>query len=353
MKITTKPLKEALTRLRGISSGRTTMPILHCIKLESDGANLSITASDLDSWQVERVESDEKLEPICVNFKHFESAIGGEYVTITKDGNHIIIKHGKSVMKLATMSAEEFPKFPDAKYSVQGVNVSSLATAINAVKFAPDAKHENITRAAIHFMSKAKELYVEGTNGRCAGAYCEAIIGPDFECAIPISMACDISIHLERKDAEFHLSERTAKVAHADGEYICKLLDCPYPNTAGFLGTERHPIGETALKPIIETLEACLAVANGDISANAQMVFSKTGLWLGFTSAETQIENEFEGKFKDLKLGIHCQNLSRCLKAIKEEKAKFSYSDNALFIESGNLLVCSAKMIAKTVEVKS
>jgi len=334
--------------MAGIASGRTTMPILKHVKLESDGSNLSITASDSDSWMTEKIECSEIVEPMCLNFKHLESSAGGEQVEIVREGGFAIVKHGLSMMKLP-ISTDDFPALPDAKYKVQGVNVEILADAIQKVKFAPDAKNENITRTCIHIVSKPKELYVEGTNGRCAAAVCEPIIGATFDAVATIDVLTEVASQLTRNGAEFHLSERTIMIKHDAGLYVCKLLDSnyPYPNTAGFLRAKRQVLGEVALKPILDTVEACLAVANGDLSANAQLVFSENGLWLGFTYGSTQIENTFEGKFSDFKLGIHCQNFARCLKAIKEEKSTFSYSDNAIFMESGNLLVCSAKMIAK------
>lgn len=348
MIIKTKPLQDALVRLRGITGGRTTLPILAHVRLEATDNNLSITGTDMDAWILEKVECAGNIGPINLNFKHLESSIGGEQVEIIQEGGFAIIKHGSSIIKLP-ISMDDFPAFPDAKYKVQGVNLEILADAIHKVKFAPDTKNDNITRTCIHIASKPKELYVEGTNGRCAAAVCENIIGATFDAVAPIGVLTEVANQLAREGAEFHLSDRTIMVKHNAGVYVCKLLDdhTPYPNTAGFLRAKRETLGEVALKPILATLEACLAVANGDLSANAQLVFSKTGLWFGYTSGSTQIENTFEGKFPDFKLGIHCLNFSRCLKAIKEEKATFSYSDNAIFMESGNLLVCSAKMIAK------
>ena len=346
MKITTKPLKEALTRLRGISSGRTTMPILHCVKLESDGVNLSITASDLDSWQVERVESDEKLEPICVNFKHFESAIGGEHVTITKDGNHIIIKHGKSVMKLAMMSAEEFPKLPEGKRTIHGINCEALADSIMKVQFAcVEPKSERHILKAVHIQSNAKELRIEASDSRQGAIVREPLINATFEALIQQSLAIKCAETLTREDSELFIGENHVMIKHKFGYYWCKQTEGMYPKTEGIYSAG-ETLGVIQTKPLIEILETCVSLADSVLEPAAEFVFSNNGLSVKFTGANASFENDIEGEFKPMECKANCAKVISCLRAIKSDTCEISDAvrGDALGFQSGNLFIVSMKM---------
>ncbi len=111
-------LLKALQKIQGISTRKTTMPILSNALLEIKGSNLNITATDLEvgiksSYQVEVVKEGK----ITVNSSKLIEIIRelpNEQISFIKtDNDWVEIKCGKIKFNIVGLSADEFPYFPE------------------------------------------------------------------------------------------------------------------------------------------------------------------------------------------------------------------------------------------------
>ena len=131
LKIKQSDFLESLKWTQGIAERKSTMPVLSNVLLSTEGAGLSVKATDLElSISVEAPCKILKKGSVLVNAKglldivreapHKEITVSGH-----KDG--IEIRSGKSEFKVLGMPTTEFPAFPDRKgYNPVAVPPSQL-----------------------------------------------------------------------------------------------------------------------------------------------------------------------------------------------------------------------------------
>ncbi len=112
---------KGLTAVQGIVERRTTMPILANVLLETESAELRITATDLEvgvcSSYPAQVKKKGKITISARNLYEITRELpASETVSIKKKENDWIeIKCGKALFKLVGLGAEEFPALPAFK----------------------------------------------------------------------------------------------------------------------------------------------------------------------------------------------------------------------------------------------
>ena len=106
----------ALALVSSVAKTRTTLPLLHCARLATDGTTLHLTATDLDCCFSKSipVKCDSPLTCL-VPFrlaKEWLDGAGKGQLTITADGRQTTLAIGSSKLKLFTEDASGFPAWP-------------------------------------------------------------------------------------------------------------------------------------------------------------------------------------------------------------------------------------------------
>lgn len=349
MKIETKPLSLALEKVKRIhGDARRTLPILSCVKLSAENGILEISASDLDQFQIERVECDGNLAPTCVNQNYIAGAIGGESVTLEMSGDSLEVTSGFGTTKLPTMDAGEFPSIPTLeKGENHGVNCQELGKAIDLVSFAASTEAVRYILNSVYACGESKTLSAVSTNGRELAVVESALIGSAFKIVAPSAFAGNLCSALMRDGASFSSSSSWMLVRHAAGSYYCKQLEGKYPNWKQVVPAKKTKLGTVSTGDFKQLVGRCL-VFTDQSEAGAKFEFSKSKLTIKFIGDKNaQVEHSIDGSFKDFTIELNARAFHKTLSAIKAESIDLFHSGDCLSpirIEAGDLVILAMPM---------
>lgn len=119
------------------TSTKTTMQILGCVHIRSDGSSVSLTATDLIVGVTSRIAATvAKSGATAVDGKAIldrVSTLAGDTVTIESvDDKAIDVSSGRAKFRLPTMRATDYPKIPTTKIAYTVVSAADLDAAISA-----------------------------------------------------------------------------------------------------------------------------------------------------------------------------------------------------------------------------
>ena len=350
MKIETKQLTEALQRLRPIVGRRSGVPILQSLRLHATQKRLNILASNLDEFQLEKLECEGELEPVCISYERLMYALGGDTLTmkITKK-DVLVIKFDRNEIILATQSAEDFPAMPEEKGGVKiGVNCADLAVDFKLASWVAPKTYKNFILQSVHVLGTPKMLTCEATDGRNLARICHPLMCGDFEILVPTDFVANFSSAIERKDSELTVSEGSTRIDYDGGAYHCRQLEGKYPNTRPVTDGPTKQIGEFDPSELVEVLSR---IENYYVPARdpiAELSFSKDGIEIKFRETTGELELFFEGKFEKHACKVNPNSLLRCLRAIPEDKCKLFRDEDGkkLVLTSGNLEIHTTNVLA-------
>jgi DNA polymerase III sliding clamp (beta) subunit (PCNA family) len=350
MKLKTKELTDALTRLKPIISRRNTLPILSCVKIHSELNRIHFTASDLDQFQVEKIECDGEFAPCCVSYGALLNAIGGETTDLRLSKSILVVSCDFGTTELDILDAEEYPPIPkcDGMKNI-GVSCEDLSRAIGATLWAAHDDPSRYILQSVHVMGRSKLLHVEATNGRELGIIDQPLISGDFDIVVPSGFAGGFAEILLRKGADLSVNEKYIKVTHEFGAYFAKQIDGVYPNTEQVIPAKQKKIGDMDVEAMRDIFSRCNFFSDPSRTPIAQMTFSAEGVEVEFTGRNSNLDLRAPGKFGMFQARVNAESFHRCLTAIKSPRAIISCDAGEekfpiLVLQSGDLFIYTTQV---------
>jgi len=106
-------LAEAVNVVARAANARTVNPILEGMKLVAKGGKLTLSATDLEIYINKTIRADVKVEGTVVVpgklFSEYVRKISGSQISVTVEGNTVVINHGDSVCNFQTLLLAEYP----------------------------------------------------------------------------------------------------------------------------------------------------------------------------------------------------------------------------------------------------
>jgi len=268
--VLTKDLKAAMTTLRkGMYLKNTTLPILSCIRFNTDEDSVGLVGTDLENIIAEEIPADVESDgEACIAFKQLESCIKGKKVAshVTYFEEHdgmMTLNVGGIMTRLSIMSVTEFPIIPQIETNIE------IELAPKLAKCLPFASTEDDRLAinGVHVHSKKHELVFVATDGRAIKKVTDFPLSGSVEFAFTIpSKACGAIIDrfkgLVNLGIELHDKEPTLLRVHdANRELIVKLSDFLFPDyeavlkpAKNFTGTVEIELGREEFLETINTV---------------------------------------------------------------------------------------------------
>jgi DNA polymerase-3 subunit beta len=347
MKIQTKSLRAALDSIRSIIQRRNTLPILSCVKLETQANGLHIEASNLDEHIVEVVEADGEMKPICVSFNQLDFALSGEVADLKLTKAGLIVTCGEDETQIATMDAEEFPPHPKMeKAQKHGVACDELAKYIKQVDWSASTDETRYVLQSVYIESDARKLSVIATNGRELAMAETTLIGSKFTILVPSNFSGNLSAMLARKSAVLSSSANGLRVDHDAGSYFCKQMDGNYPNYKQVIPDKMKPLGGVNVEAMKEMIAGCVAFDTRKSEAKAKFTFSKNELLVEFAGDNNaKLKRHLYGKFEPFVIALSLRKMQMIFGHIKTDEVKLFYVDEftPLKIEAGEVFILSIR----------
>ena len=140
-----KDILKPLEKLSRLVPRRTTLPILHCVKVDFSGSGMSLTAGSIEtSMTIEAPASpiDGNTGSFCVDMKQLFGIIkkmpdvGIQFIV---EGNMLTVFFGTGKMKLPLMPAEEYPSPQEVSGNKLPIDSSIISKVDKAFRFTDDS----------------------------------------------------------------------------------------------------------------------------------------------------------------------------------------------------------------------
>lgn len=309
MKITVEKdeLQKRLSNIQNIVEKKNTMPILNHFLLDVGKEGSYITATDLETAFREPINVDISEEGrICVPArKLFEivKEIEGQITLEFLDNQWLKVRSGKSLFRLACLSADEFPVWPSIEGSEEmGMPVDVLLEMIDRSLYAAGESDTRYVLNGLLFHIKPDGTHtVVGTDGhRLALLTKETGWSPKEEKKVILSRksVAELRRFLSEKSSAVNMTIGKNHMLFSIGNIrlLTRLIEGTYPNYEQVIPANNTKILTTDRNMFVKSLRRVSIMSKERSSAvkvdieNGNMVISATNPDLGEATDEVAID---------------------------------------------------------------
>lgn len=234
--VKTEVLAKALNRV-GIATHCPTLPILSSVLIEAANDTLKLSATDLDIYVTETIESEVKGKgSIAVAFSllsRFIARATAQETTMKMDEHHLlVVTHGENVAYLETLPADDFPpqfEIPKDAKTWTG-DVSELLKPIAMLQHAMSKEESRYSLCGINLSSQNGVCDLVATDGKRMAIYKSSIGLKGVSAIIPDIAVRAIENVFESGEITLSLSDTIIGIASPTAEIRSKLIEAKYPN---------------------------------------------------------------------------------------------------------------------------
>jgi DNA polymerase-3 subunit beta len=299
--ISKSDLSRVLTNVGRVVESRNVIPILGNVKLSADAGHLTVTGTDLDIIATDRAVAD-VTQPgtVCVDAKllaDIAKKAGGD-ISISLDADRLVVKSGRSVFKLATLDAKDFPSFGDEAYAASfDVDLAALFAPV-AFAIGNDANRPFLHGVFFHVLDG--EAVAVATNGHRLARHKGAEL-PEFEGVIVPQKTVGM---LPKGTASVSVSGNLIRIVSGDFSLTSKLIDGIFPDYRRVIPTENDLVASAEKDDLLKASDRVatvssergnavkLSIAPGAIALTVQSV--ERG------EAADEVQAEYSGKPVDI-----------------------------------------------------
>ncbi|MBM3210495.1 DNA polymerase III subunit beta [Candidatus Saccharibacteria bacterium] len=239
LSVTQENLSRALSTVGRVASGKTQLPILSNILLQTDGSQLLVAATNLEIASTLHVGA-KIISPGSITVparlvSEFVSSLPKATVTLKVENDHLLVSSGKFTSRINGVSAEEFPELPTInedeaiRYTL---NPGDFKQALNQtiITASNDATRPILT--GIYWHSYEGALYLAGTDGYRLSE--RRLVETDSEVAaiVPASTLQEVlrSMHDDISEVEVLFDESQVRFRAEGIEITSRLIDGNFPD---------------------------------------------------------------------------------------------------------------------------
>lgn len=265
--INAKELSKALSLVLSSAERKTTMPILAFVKFESDGRNLKLTGTDIDTWLSLNLSAESDAGSFCAPAKQLLSLVSlmdGEVKIDPQE--QVIVSSGRSVYKLPKASSEDFPVIEQAKKSCGKIAGSLFSEMISAAMIAVSTNpNDTEVSKSVLIKSDKKKLSVVGCDQKRL-AVAEAPNKSEFSVVIPHKAATALAaFSAESESVEIFCSDNLFSVKSEKGEAGARQLSVQYPNYELVIPKDSEHKIELNPASIVPAIKRALCTSEGEL----------------------------------------------------------------------------------------
>ncbi len=339
--VSVEEMKEKLSRVQSIASRKTTMPILGFFLLVAGEENY-VVATDLDTALREPINFTDVQEggSLCLPAKRFYEAVRemeGELVIQSEDSEWVRVRSGKTSFRLACMSPDEFPRWPQTEDAIElQVPAPVLQDMISKTIFAAGESETRYTLNSVLFHIKPpSELRLVSTDGHRLAVIKTSIEGGaidnEIKAIVPKKAASELKSLLQKAEDNIKIKVAQNHMAfYIDSiVFLVMLIEGSYPNYEEVLPTQNDKVVVSDRETLIKVLRRVSIVSRE--RQNAVKFDLKSGLLhLSASSpeigeAEDEMEVEYSGE--DFTIGFNAKYLIEALSAMDEERVNIEMKE--------------------------
>ncbi|MEI7669917.1 MAG: DNA polymerase III subunit beta [Pseudomonadota bacterium] len=341
-------LIKALGHVQSVVERKGTIPILSNVKLEAEGAELTLTATDMDIAVAERatanvVQAGSTTVPAQTFYEIVRKLPEGAQVEISKlaDSAKITIKAGSSRFSLATLPVEDFPVMNEGELPFSfTITASECSALIMKTRFAVSTEETRYYLNGIYLHATENQgigvLRAVATDGHRLAR---------IEVALPAGAAGMPGIIIPRKtigeivklieggvtQVDISLSESKIRFTCGSAILVSKLIDGTFPDYERVIPTINDRIMELDRKEFARSVDRVSVIAS-EKTRGIRLSIAQGKLTLSADSPEhgtatEEIDVNFAAE--PIEIGFNSRYLLEMTAQMEGDTAQFVFADGS------------------------
>jgi len=320
-------LAHALSTVTKAVEARTTIPILGNVLLSADKGQLSITGTNLDleiSTSLPVLDSQDGTVTVAGKLLLDIAKKATGDVLLEADGNHLVVKSGKSRFKLDTLPAADFPSFNHGSFDTT-IEID-LASLVQSVQFAVSTEETRYYLNGVFLEAKDGHIVATATDGhRLASTRIEqeatfaSVILPNKLLSLLPTGVVSVS-----------LSSNKVMVESGSTVIVSKLVDGTYPDYERVIPKPSERVATLSAKALREAVGRTSVIASERGKA-VRFSFASDALTLNVANPDRgDATEEMEVNFSSepLTIGFNGQYVTDLMSAFGTDEVTMSMADS-------------------------
>jgi DNA polymerase III subunit beta len=234
-------LLKPVSMVAGVVERRQTLPILSYILIRASDGAVSFTGTDLEVEMIARIEGGvEKSGEVTVSarklFDICRALPDRAVASLTKQGDKVVLKAGKSRFSLSSLPSNEFPKVEGGAFDqTLLIPAGILKSVFERTAFCMAQQDVRYYLNGLYMQANANSLRAVATDGHrmaVTEATCEVAAGKLIEIIVPRKAVQEISRFLVNSSdvVKLEIGANHVRLAMSDVVFTSKLIDGKFPD---------------------------------------------------------------------------------------------------------------------------
>jgi len=331
-------LVSALDTVTKAASGKTTLPILEGVLLETTYNSLCLTRNNTDIAIKLKVDCEVIQQgAVVVNAKLFSDIVKrlpDEEIDILTTDKKMDIEAGQTHMEIAIVPAGGFPAMPEVKVKASfEIEQQTLKEMVNGVAFAVSEDENRPSLTGICINIKNGQLDVVGIDGYMAAWHKMSTDLDDIQ-ILPKGKDFDsICRLLDKGPVTISASDNLCELATENMRVTLRVVTGEYLNYKGIIPTEFETTAKIKTKDFQQTLERSLLFREqSEGKCRGAMIINVTqkGFKLTLSGGNGVFDEDFTADVNggDLRIGFDPMKIYDCLKRIEDKEVNLKFTTN-------------------------
>lgn len=331
-------LKAVQSVIGAVASGKTSLQVLTFLHVQSDGAEIIFTATDLETTLMTRLDHVSEpfttLLPAKRLYEVLRAFPDGSVVGLEEKDGKTTIKCGRSRFVLGTLDPMDFPILPDVTPNhTLTIDQALLRSLLDRSDYAAAVKDVRYYLNGV-LLEMSDGFTTVSTDGhRLAKAHADIRVPTDREHPVQVIIPADALTELKKllnddDECELSFTQNQFRVDFENSTFITKLIDGKFPDYHRVIPSDspiRIPVKRT---DFIDALNRVRLVIE-DKSAGIELVFLENTLTLkarnGEENAEEVLDIEYSGN--EFHIGFNHKYLLEALRVMQSENVLLKFTD--------------------------
>lgn len=299
LQVTQENLNKALSNVARVATGRSTLPILSNILIQTDNNRLRVSATNLDIAITQHVGTKIKTEGTLTVparlFQDFINNLPKTTIHLKQEDHklHITADNYKSTINGTV--ADEYPVMPAIQEGKSiTIPANKFKKALQQVIFAASSDEARPVLTAVYVHTIKKALYIAATDSYRLAEKRLDTINEDISLLIPASALQELLRVMGDNDGEVevYFDEQQVRFLVADIELIARLIDGTYPDYKKLI-PEKFTTTARVPKDQLTTITKISGLFSRENAGSITVIASESDSTLSVKSIASQVgENE-------------------------------------------------------------
>ena len=318
-------LTRLMTSVGKVVESRNTIPILSHVLLTATDGRLTAAGTDLDILATASAEAEVTAPgAVCVDAKLLADIAkkAGADVSMSLEGDKLIVKSGRSRFTLATLSATDWPALKAGTYEAEFE--LDIAALFAPVAFAQSTEQTRYYLCGVFFRGADGVVTAVATDGHRLGRH---VISSDVDFNGVIVPTKLVSM-LPKGSVKVSVSQQNIKLETADFSLVSKLIDGTYPDFERVIPKSNEllvTVDRSALLKAADRVSSVSSERGRAVKLSVAVGLVSLSVSSAVGSASDEIETTYDGE--PVEIGFNSAYLKDVLTALADGPVTLALRD--------------------------